>query len=208
MLSLFFVTGCSKTVKVDHEGETKTGMIEEVPKWYTEKKAGQGFLGKKDKFYVYGVGVATSPDLQLAMEKAKLIAKADIADILLGEINQKTQTYIEELGQDSSKQILTETNSTTINVIKNTKVQGYEQWQVAVSITPNKEYRVYMGLQLPLGEYNKLYETIQKDMAAQLNSLSKGEERFDDLEKDISADLKVDETLSAVPVDEVTEQIL
>ena len=132
------------------------------------------------------------------MEKAKIIAKADIADVLQGEINGKSQTYIEEVGQDSAKTTVTETNNTIINIIKNTKVQGYEQWKVEVSITPNKEYRVWMGLQLPLGEYNKLVDYVKSQAALQLNSISKGEERFEELEDEISA----------VPVETVEEIII
>lgn len=184
---MLFVAACSGTTKVKNEGETKTGMIEEIPSWYAEKKGNKGVLNQKDKFYVYGVGTATSPDLQLAMEKAKLIAKADIADVLEGELNGKSQTYIEEIGQDTTKQVVTESNNTIINIIKNTKVQGYEQWKVEVSITPNKEYRVWMGLQLPLGEYNKLVDYVKSQAALQLNSISKGEERFEGLEDEISA---------------------
>ena len=184
---MLFVAACSGTTKVKNEGETKTGMIEEIPSWYAEKKGNKGVLNQKDKFYVYGVGTATSPDLQLAMEKAKIIAKADIADVLQGEINGKSQTYIEEVGQDMAKTTVTETNNTIINIIKNTQVQGYEQWKVEVSITPNKEYRVWMGLQLPLGEYNKLVDYVKHQAALQLNSISKGEERFEELEDEISA---------------------
>ena len=184
---MLFVAACSGTTKVKNEGETKTGMIEEIPSWYAEKKGNKGVLNQKDKFYVYGVGTATSPDLQLAMEKAKIIAKADIADVLQGEINGKSQTYIEEVGQDMAKTTVTETNNTIINIIKNTQVQGYEQWKVEVSITPNKEYRVWMGLQLPLGEYNKLVDYVKNQAALQLNSISKGEERFEGLEDEISA---------------------
>ena len=184
---MLFVAACSGTTKVKNEGETKTGMIEEIPSWYAEKKGNKGVLNQKDKFYVYGVGTATSPDLQLAMEKAKIIAKADIADVLQGEINGKSQTYIEEVGQDMAKTTVTETNNTIINIIKNTQVQGYEQWKVEVSITPNKEYRVWMGLQLPLGEYNKLVDYVKSQAALQLNSISKGEERFEELEDEIVA---------------------
>lgn len=195
---MLFVAACSGTTKVKNEGETKTGMIEEIPSWYAEKKGNKGVLNQKDKFYVYGVGTATSPDLQLAMEKAKIIAKADIADVLQGEINGKSQTYIEEVGQDMAKTTVTETNNTIINIIKNTQVQGYEQWKVEVSITPNKEYRVWMGLQLPLGEYNKLVDYVKNQAALQLNSISKGEERFEELEDEISA----------VPVETVEEIII
>ena len=184
---MLFVAACNGTTKVKNEGETKTGMIEEIPTWYSEKVGKKGVFNQKDKFYVYGVGTATSPDLQLAMEKAKIIAKADIADVLQGEINGKSQTYIEEVGQDMAKTTVTETNNTIINIIKNTQVQGYEQWKVEVSITPNKEYRVWMGLQLPLGEYNKLVDYVKSQAALQLNSISKGEERFEELEDEISA---------------------
>ena len=184
---MLFVAACSGTTKVKNEGETKTGMIEEIPTWYSEKVGKKGVFNQKDKFYVYGVGTATSPDLQLAMEKAKIIAKADIADVLQGEINGKSQTYIEEVGQDMAKTTVTETNNTIINIIKNTQVQGYEQWKVEVSITPNKEYRVWMGLQLPLGDYNKLKDYVKSQAALQLNSISKGEERFEELEDEISA---------------------
>ena len=97
-----------------------------------------------------------------------------------------------------AKTTVTETNNTIINIIKNTQVQGYEQWKVEVSITPNKEYRVWMGLQLPLGEYNKLVDYVKNQAALQLNSISKGEERFEELEDEISA----------VPVETVEEIII
>ena len=35
---MLFVAACSGTTKVKNEGETKTGMIEEIPSWYAEKK--------------------------------------------------------------------------------------------------------------------------------------------------------------------------
>tara|TARA_R100001460_G_scaffold107412_1_gene156143 strand:+ start:150 stop:770 length:621 start_codon:yes stop_codon:yes gene_type:complete len=194
LMLTFVATACSNTTKVTNEGTTKTGMIEEIPSWYSEKVGKKGVFNQKDKFYVYGVGTATSPDLQLAMEKAKIIAKADIADVLQGELNGKSQTYIEEVGQNEAKTVVTETNNTIINIIKNTKVQGYEQWKVEVSITPNKEYRVWMGLQYPLGEFNKLKDYVKSQAAIQLNSISKGEERFEELEEEISA----------VPVPKVT----
>jgi len=186
VISLFAVS-CAKTVKIDHEAETKTGKIEEVPKWFVEKTDDKGFLGKKDKFYVYGVGVATSPDLQLATEKATLIAKADIADVIKGEMNKETKTFIQEVGQgEGNKQVVTEVQSTIINVITNTKVIGYERWKIQIALTPKDEYRVYIGLQYPLEEYNKLKELVDKEIAVELNSLANNsEEAFESLEEKI-----------------------
>ena len=178
-------SACAKTVKIDHEGQTKSGMLEEVPKWFVEKEGKKGFLNKKDKFYLYGVGVSTSPDLQLAMDKATMIAKADLADVMHGEMNKNANVFIQEIGAEGNKVINSKAESTIVNLIKQTKVQGYEQWKIAVSITSDNEYRVYMGLQLPLGELNKLAELIKEEAANQIviNSdvASKADEAIDSL---------------------------
>jgi|TARA_Y100000356_G_C11212186_1_gene264060 hypothetical protein len=185
ILLTVLVSACAKTVKIDHEGQTKSGMLEEVPKWFVEKEGKKGFLNKKDKFYLYGVGVSTSPDLQLAMDKATMIAKADLADVMHGEMNKNANVFIQEIGAEGNKVINSKAESTIVNLIKQTKVQGYEQWKIAVSITSDNEYRVYMGLQLPLGELNKLAELIKEEAANQIviNSdvASKADEAIDSL---------------------------
>lgn len=185
ILLTVLVSACAKTVKIDHEGQTKSGMLEEVPKWFVEKEGKKGFLNKKDKFYLYGVGVSTSPDLQLAMDKATMIAKADLADVMHGEMNKNANVFIQEIGAEGNKVINSKAESTIVNLIKQTKVQGYEQWKIAVSITSDNEYRVYMGLQLPLGELNKLAELIKEEAANQIviNSdvASKANEAIDSL---------------------------
>ena len=185
ILLAVLVSACAKTVKIDHEGQTKSGMLEEVPKWFVEKEGKKGFLNKKDKFYLYGVGVSTSPDLQLAMDKATMIAKADLADVMHGEMNKNANVFIQEVGAEGNKVINSKAESTIVNLIKQTKVQGYEQWKIAVSITSDNEYRVYMGLQLPLGELNKLAELIKEEAANQIviNSdvASKADEAIDSL---------------------------
>jgi len=176
------VTGCSSTVQVKHEGTTKSGMLEEVPKWFVEKKGNKGVFGKKDKFYLYGVGVATSPDLQLAMEKATMIAKADLADVMHGEMNKNANLYIQEVGAEGAKMVNSQAESTIVNLIKQTKVQGYEQWEVALSITSNNEYRVYMGLQLPLGELNKLQKLVKAEINKNIN-MENGDIAIENLSK-------------------------
>ena len=185
ILLAVLVSACAKTVKIDHEGQTKSGMLEEVPKWFVEKEGKKGFLNKKDKFYLYGVGVSTSPDLQLAMDKATMIAKADLADVMHGEMNKNANVFIQEIGAEGNKVINSKAESSIVNLIKQTKVQGYEQWKIAVSITSDNEYRVYMGLQLPLGELNKLAELIKEEAANQIviNSdvASKADEAIDSL---------------------------
>jgi hypothetical protein len=57
----------------------------------------------KDKVCIYGVGTAVSPDLNLSIEKAKMIAKAELADIIKGEMNKQSKQFVTELGKTTTK---------------------------------------------------------------------------------------------------------
>ena len=98
-----------------------------------------------------------------------MIAKADLADVLHGEMNKNASVFIQEIGDDGNTIVSSEAQSTIVNMIKQTKVQGWEQWKISISITNTEQYRVYMGLQLPLGEYNKLQELIKAEAKKHIN---------------------------------------
>ena len=198
-LLAFTLTNCAdKTYKVKQEAKVEDGrVLNEVPQWFVDANVDRGLIKNRDADdYIYGVGSGTSPDLQLAIDKAIMVAKASLADQLQGEMNKRADLYITEVGQEGNKQVATKVESTIVNIIKNTKVQGYEQWKIEISITPNSEYRVYLGLMLPLGEFNKLADLIEQEAQAKINS------RLNDIET--NAD-KAFEELSAVPVEKVTE---
>ena len=154
------MANCSSNYKMKSESGK---VLNEVPNWYmadfSESKAcDTPMFGKdKDKMCIFGVGTAVSPDLELSIEKAKLIAKTEMADIIRGEMNKQTKTFITELGQTETKTIVTEVESTLINIIKNTPVRGYEIFAKDVTITKQGYYRAWIGLRLPMGEYNKMY---------------------------------------------------
>ena len=186
ILLMIFMTACSQTVKVKQEDLGKTGMLDEVPKWFVEQPN-----KKKDKNFIYGVGVATSPDLQLAKDKAMMIAKADIADIVAGEMNKKATLYRTEVGAEGQKSVVSESDNTIINIIKNIKITGYEQWKYKMYTTADGNYRVYIGLVLPIGEYNKLHDLIEEEKAiaaqSQINSSELAKVAVEDLTNDIEA---------------------
>ena len=141
----------------------KGSVVDKVPKWYmadiNESKAcDRKIFGKdKDKVCIYGVATAVSPDLNLAIEKAKMLAKAELADIIKGEMNKESKQFITELGKTETKTIVSEVESVLVNVIKDTKVRGYEIFEQDVTLTKNGYYRAWIGLRLPMGEYNKMY---------------------------------------------------
>ena len=155
------VANCSGTnYKIKTE---KSKVLNEVPKWYvddfSQKKAcGRTTFGKnKNKMCIFGKGTAVSPDLQLAIEKGMMIAKSELADIVKGEMNKSSKIFITELGKNHNKTTVSEVESTIVNLIKKTPVRGYEIFAKDITMTKNGYYRVWIGLRLPMGEYNKMY---------------------------------------------------
>ena len=107
---------------------------------------GEILFEKDADLFIYSVGQGNSPDLQLAIEKAMMIAKAELADKLQGQINKRTDLYITEIGQDGNREVVSKIEETIVNIVRETMIQGYEQWEKAVYETPNGQYRVYIGL--------------------------------------------------------------
>ena len=165
------LTNCAGNYKIKKESGNK--VVDSVPKWYmadiNESKACEiKMFGKnKDRVCIYGVATAVSPDLNLAIEKAKMLAKSELADIIKGEMNKESKQFITELGKTNTKSVVTEVESVLVNVIKNTKVRGYEIFEQDVTLTKQNYYRAWIGLRLPLGEYNKMYNfTIEEAVDA------------------------------------------
>ena len=166
------LTNCSKTLtgkadkdkvyKVKEEAKVKDGRIlSKVPQWFVDAEISKGLLKNRDaENFIYGVGSGESPDLQMAIDKAILIAKASLADQLEGELNKRANYFVTENGKEGNKKVVSKIDQTIVNIIKETKVQGYEEWQKAVFETPNGTYRVYIGLKDGVGEANKLAEYI------------------------------------------------
>ena len=142
------LTNCSQSnYKVNKEVNKEGRTLDKVPQWYIDAKVDKGFIFEKDaNLYIYSVGQGNSPDLQLAIEKAMMIAKAELADKLQGQMNKRTDLYITEVGQDGNKQVVSKVEETIVNLVRDTMIQGYESWEKAVYETPDGEYRVYVGL--------------------------------------------------------------
>ena len=170
LLALTLTNCAQQTYKVKQEVKEEGRVLNQVPQWYIDAKVEKGLIKNRNAdTYLYSVGQGSSPDLQLAIEKAMMIAKAELADKLHGEMNKRTDLYITEIGKENNKQVASKIEETIVNVVKKTKIQGYEMWEKAVYETPNGQYRVYVGLKMGVGEANKLAEYIANNVYADVN---------------------------------------
>ena len=186
-------TKADKVYKVKQEAKIKDGRIlNKVPQWFIDAQVEKGLITNRDaENFIYAVGSGESPDLQMAMDKAILVAKASLADQLEGMLNKRSNYFTTEHGKEGNKKVASTIDQTTVNIIKDTKVRGYEEWHKAVFETPKNTYRVYIGLKFGVGDANRLAEYIEDNGVAPVDVAALAKEATDDL--------------VAVPVETVTE---
>src|SRR6056300_521676 len=175
----------SKTYTIKKESKNQ---VLKVPAWYMKdysekKECGTTKFGKnKDKKCIFGVGTSVSPDLELAIEKATLIAKAEMADMIKGEMNKKAKIFTTELGKSNTKTVVSDVETTLVNIIKNTPVRGYETFEQEVTMTKQGYYRAWVGLRLPLGEFNKMYNYSIETVVDAFELKKLAEKSYDEVE--------------------------
>ena len=161
---LMLTVGCASNYKVEQES-TENSILRLIPEWYIDSEEKRGLTDRKNKHgYIYGVGTAVSSNLQLAVEKAMMIAKADLADQIAGQINKDTEYTVVEAGDESSVEMVTETNSVVRNTVGKIAPVGYEEWNKAVMVTAKQQYRVYVGLKWTRSKKNVLGDLISSDI--------------------------------------------
>ena len=105
-----------------------------------------------------------------------------IADIVKGEMNKSSKIFITELGKQHNKTTVSEVESTIVNLITKTPVRGYEIFAKDITMTKNGYYRVWIGLRLPMGDYNKMYNFTIAEAVDAYNVKSKAKIAFEKLE--------------------------
>ena len=163
LLALTLTNCAQNTYKVKQEAKEETRVLNQVPQWYIDARVDKGVILNRDaNLFIYAVGQGNSPDLQLAIEKAMMIAKAELADKLHGQMNKRTDLYITEIGNEGNKQVASKIEETIVNIVKETMIQGYELWEKSVYETSEGTYRVYVGVKMGIGDANKLADYIAK----------------------------------------------
>ena len=120
---------------------TKNGVIDKTPKWYVK-------YPHTTKKHYQEAASAVSPDLELAVKKATLLAKAKLADRLNGEMNNRSTIKKDEAGTNESMTVTGQAQDIVVNVINDTLVRHYEVDKQVIYTTKNKSYRVYVMVKL------------------------------------------------------------
>jgi hypothetical protein len=119
----------------------KSGVVNKTPKWYVK-------YDRETLFKYQESGTAVSPDMELAVKKAVLLAKAKLVDRVNGEMNNSTIINKIETGTNEDLSVAGNSQDTINNVIEATVAKGYKVTKSEIFMTRNKSYRAYVMIEV------------------------------------------------------------
>jgi hypothetical protein len=119
----------------------KSGVVDKTPKWYVK-------YDRETLFKYQESGTAVSPDMELAVKKAVLLAKAKLVDRVNGEMNNNTVISKKETGTDEELSVAGNSSDTINNIIEATVAKGYKVTKSEIYMTRNKSYRAYVMIEV------------------------------------------------------------
>ena len=142
---------------------SKNGVINKTPKWYVK------YPHTTKKFYQEAAS-AVSPDLELAVKKATLLAKAKLADRINGEMNNRTTIKKDEAGTNEDLNVKAGSQDIVVNVIEDTLARGYKVTKQEMFSTKNKSYRVYVMIEVSKKRVEEIISEVNKNKLAMIDS--------------------------------------
>ena len=155
------LTNCSTySVKKDM---TKDGYVNKTPNWYVN-------YDHETWKHFQEAAVSVSPDMELAVKKSILLAKAKLADRINGEVNNRTTINKNEAGVNESLTVNAQSQDTVVNMIEATLVRFYEVTKQEIYMPNNKSYRVYVMLEVSKKDIDAIIAEINKKNVAVINT--------------------------------------
>ena len=140
----------------------------QVPDWYLEHsdKGTEGWLWAKQGMY-YAVAVGVSPDMEMALKKATLKAKAKIADRINEEMNNNTSYSYTEAGQAENMAGRMEAQDKFVNVISETVLRTYGIEKKDIIYNPElRNYRAFVLMKITTEDIEKLVKKYEAEELA------------------------------------------
>ena len=143
----------------------KSGVVNKTPKWYVDYK-------HETMFKYQEAATAVSPDMELAVKKATLLAKAKLVDRINGEMNNRTTINKSEAGTNEDLKVEAGSQDVIVNVIEDTLARGYEVTKQEMYLTKTKSYRVYIMIEVSKKEVEEIINQINKNKLALIDTKS------------------------------------
>jgi len=141
------VAQCS-TYKIKND-MSKNGVVDKTPKWYVK-------YDRETLFKYQESGTSVSPDMELAVKKAVLLAKAKLVDRVNGEMNNDTVINKTESGTNEDLSVVGNSQDIVNNVIRDTIAKGYKVIKSEIFMTKNKSYRAYVLIEISKKEIENI----------------------------------------------------
>jgi hypothetical protein len=141
----------------------KSGVVNKTPKWYVD-------YNHETMFKYQEAATAVSPDMELAVKKATLLAKAKLVDRINGEMNNRTTITKNEAGTNEDLNVTAGSQDVIVNVIEDTLARGYEVTKQELYLTKTKSYRAYIMIQVSKKEVEEIINQANKKRLALINT--------------------------------------
>jgi len=143
----------------------KSGVVNKTPKWYVD-------YNHETMFKYQEAATAVSPDMELAVKKATLLAKAKLVDRINGEMNNRTTITKNEAGTNEDLNVTAGAQDVIVNVIKDTLARGYEVTKQELYLTKTKSYRAYVMIEVSKKEVEEIINQVNKRRVALIDTKS------------------------------------
>jgi hypothetical protein len=141
------VANCSTySIKPD---QSKNGVVNKTPKWYVE-------YDRETWFKYQEAASAVSPDMELAVKKSVLLAKAKLADRINGEMNNRTTITKNEGGSNENLNVQSGSQDAVVNMITETMIGNYVVTKSEIFSTGVKSYRAYVMIEISKKDVEKI----------------------------------------------------
>jgi hypothetical protein len=147
----------------------KSGVVNKTPKWYVD-------YNHETMFKYQEAATAVSPDMELAVKKATLLAKAKLVDRINGEMNNRTTITKNEAGTNEDLNVTAGSQDVIVNVIEDTLARGYEVTKQEMFLTKTKSYRVYVMIEVSKKEVEEIINQVNKRRLALIDTKSINEQ--------------------------------
>lgn len=151
--------------------------VSNIPVWYLNPPA--------DEMAFYSAGVATSGDMQFAMDRAVLSAQSALASQLNNRVSARIRDFMNEVGLGNDAALNAEAERVSQNVVTEVNLAGFRREKSEV-FQEGRGYRAYVLLRYPVGEANRILHA-QVKQSNQLEARLRASRAFQELEKEIES---------------------